>query len=197
MEKSKSSNRIVTICFLGLMAALCMVSNYLQIRLPIGGDAGTRIHFANAFCLLAGYLFGGVGGGLAAGIGASIFDLTDPVFAPEFYITFVFKFAMAFLCGLIAWSGGAQGRRFWRNVAAGVTGSLVYVALYLAKTYVVKFFIEKNDPATVWTVMLPKAATSLGNAAIAVVIAVPLAAALRRAFDSMNFDRYLTFGSRK
>lgn len=193
MSEKNQKNKVIFICFVGLMAALCMVSNYLQIRIPIGGDAGTRIHFGNIFCLLSGYLLGGIGGGLAAGIGASVFDLTDPIYAPEFYITFLFKFLMAFICGMIAYSGKKQGKSFGRNVVAGIAGQLTYIVLYLSKTFVVKYWIEKNEIATVWTMLIPKAATSLTNGAIAVIIAVPLAFALRKALDAAHLEQYLSF----
>ena len=192
MSEKNQKNKVIFICFVGLMAALCMVSNYLQIRLPIGGDLGTRIHFGNVFCLLSGYLLGGVGGGLAAGIGAAVFDLTDPVYAPEFYITFAFKFLMAFVCGIIAHAGKKEGKDFGRNVIAGIAGQLTYVVLYLSKTFVVKYWIEKNDLATVWTMMIPKAATSLTNGAIAVIVAVPLAFALRKALEAAHLEKYLS-----
>ena len=192
MSEKNQKNRVVFICFVGLMAALCMVSNYLQIRIPIGGDAGTRIHFGNIFCLLSGFLLGGAGGGLAAGIGAAVFDLTDPTFAPEFYITFIFKFLMAFVCGIIAYAGKKQGKNFGRNVVAGIAGQLTYIVLYLSKTFVVKYWIEKNDIATVWTMMIPKAATSLTNGAIAVIVAIPLTFALRKALEAAHLDQYLS-----
>ena len=192
MNEKNQKNKVIFICFVGLMAALCMVSNYLQIRIPIGGDAGTRIHFGNIFCLLSGFLLGGVGGGLAAGIGAAVFDLTDPIYAPEFYITFIFKFLMAFVCGIISYAGKKQGKNFGRNVVAGIAGQLTYIALYLSKTFVVKYWIEKNDLSTVWTMMIPKAATSLTNGAIAVVVAIPLAFALRKALEAAHLERYLS-----
>lgn len=192
MAEKNQKNKVVFICFVGLMAALCMVSNYLQVRIPIGGDAGTRIHFGNIFCLLSGFLLGGVGGGLAAGIGASVFDLLDPIYAPEFYITFLFKFLMAFVCGVIAYAGKKQGKSIRNNIIAGVAGQLTYIVLYLAKTFAVKYWIEKNEIATVWTMLVPKAATSLTNGAIAVIVAVPLAMALRKALQTARLDRYLS-----
>ena len=196
MSEKNQNNKIIFISFVGLMAALCMVGNYLQIKLPINGDIGTRIHFGNVFCLLAGYLFGGVGGGLAAGIGAAIFDQTDPAYASEFYFSFCFKFLMAFVCGIIAHSGAKQGKSLPRNIIAGVCGQLTYSTLYIAKTFVVKFWIEKNDIATVWTLLIPKIATTLVNGAIAVVVAIPLVFALRKALEAAHLDRYLTAGEK-
>ncbi len=62
-------NRVYTITFIGVMSAVVFVSNYLSI--PV---ASSRVHMANAVCLLAGMLFGGLQGGLAAGLGSALFD---------------------------------------------------------------------------------------------------------------------------
>ena len=40
-----------------------------------------------------------------------------------------------------------EGKDFGRNVIAGIAGQLTYVVLYLSKTFVVKYWIEKNDIA--------------------------------------------------
>ena len=45
----------------GVMAALVFVITYFRIPL-----FGSKVHFANAMCLLAGLLFGPLSGGLAA-----------------------------------------------------------------------------------------------------------------------------------
>lgn len=57
------------IVIIGLMAALCLVSNYFSFPIPIGIDK-SRIHLGNVFCILSAFMLGPVGGGLAAGIGA-------------------------------------------------------------------------------------------------------------------------------
>ena len=59
---------------IGLMAALCLVSNYFSIPIPIGIDS-SRIHLGNVFCIFSAFLLGPVGGGLAAGIGAFFYDI--------------------------------------------------------------------------------------------------------------------------
>ena len=47
---------------IGLMAALCLVSNYFSIPIPIGIDK-SRIHLGNVFCILSAFMLGPVGGG--------------------------------------------------------------------------------------------------------------------------------------
>ena len=67
-----NSNRFPTsrIVLIGVMAAMIVVVTFF--RFPL---LGSKIHFANAMCLLAGLLLGPVGGGLAAGIGSFLYDV--------------------------------------------------------------------------------------------------------------------------
>ncbi len=102
MATSNHSKKITIydIVLIGLMAALCFVGTYLHIDIPTPlGKA--MIHFGNIFCLLSGMLLGGVRGGLAAGIGSMLYDVLDPAYISECWITFINKFMMAFLCGII------------------------------------------------------------------------------------------------
>lgn len=96
MQNTKNSNKYSTrqIAFIGVMAAIVFVSNYIQIKIPVGVNDMTRIHVANAFCLLAGIVLGPVQGGLAAGIGSALYDVLDPVYITSAPFTFVFKFLM-------------------------------------------------------------------------------------------------------
>lgn len=173
---------VAYICFIGLMAALCFVSNYFQI--PIATPLGsTRIHFGNVFCLLSGYLLGGVGGGLAAGIGNFLYDLVDPRFIASAPFTFVFKFMMAYVCAVIAYGWGKKAKNLGLNILGGIGGALTYVVLYLSKNFITYYFIQGMELPTVLIDLATKAPTSLFNALVAVVIAVPLAFALRAALE--------------
>ena len=51
------------IVIIGLMAALCLVSNYFSFPVPIGIDK-SRIHLGNVFCILSAFMLGPVGGGM-------------------------------------------------------------------------------------------------------------------------------------
>ena len=66
-----------------------------------GGDA-TSIHIGNAFCVLAALLLGGVYGGLAGAIGMGIADIMDPVYITGAPKTFVLKFCIGLIVGLVA-----------------------------------------------------------------------------------------------
>ncbi len=162
---------VKTIAMIGVMAALVFVGNTLQlpkIPTPLGP---TRIHLGNVMCILGGLIFGPVSGGFAAGIGGAIFDLTDPNYAKEFWITFIMKFAMAYVAGFIANIG--QKTKI-KVIIAAVAGSLSYVVLYLGKTFIVEYLIFNNPWQTVSGVLITKGTTSFINALLAMVVSVIL-----------------------
>lgn len=189
--QAQKRRTIYFIAFMGLMTALCFVSNYLQIQIPAIGSLKTRIHFGNVFCLLSGLLLGGLNGGLAAGLGAFLFDLLDPQFISGAPITFVFKFAMAAVCAAVAYHGGRKGKNNRWNLIGAVCGSLTYSVLYLAKNFITDLWIQRLEMNVVMINLWTKMGTTLVNGLLAVVIAVPLCAALRKALDSAHLSEKL------
>ena len=99
-----TQNRTVTkLAETALMAALCYVSfTFLQIKIPVPGGDATSIHIGNAFCVLAALLLGGVYGGLSGAIGMGIADIMDPVYITGAPKTFVLKFCIGLITGLVA-----------------------------------------------------------------------------------------------
>ena len=184
MQKEKFSlNSIVTV---GVMAAIIFVITYF-IRIPIPTPVGeTQLKLANAFCLLAGILFGGVKGGLAAGIGSMIFDLLNPKYIASAPFTLVFFFLMAFICGIIANIKSEDGEQKFGFVLLGsIVGALSYTFLYITKS-VITLVVSGSDFAAAFIACTPKLVTSLINAAIAVVIANILAPVLRKALKKVK-----------
>lgn len=174
-KQTFSTYRIV---FLAVMAAIVCVVTFF--RFPF---LGSKVHFANAMCLLSGLLFGGTGGGLAAGLGSALYDgLFGGYDFIQCLITFVSKFFMAYLCAVIAGTGGREHSRV-RTAAAGVAGSLSYVALYMLKTFVYQRFVYGYPYNTVWATMLSKLPASLINAVFAMIAAPILYAAIRPALS--------------
>ena len=145
----KNSSALVTkIVFTGVMAAIiCVITTF---RIPLGQS---KVHFANSMCLLGGYGF---------------FDAL---------ITFVSKFAMAWVTGVLykTWVLKKEEKSWKENllplVAACVLGALTYVALYMLKTWLFKMYVEPVPADTIPTVMIGKLIPSLINAAFAVVTA--------------------------
>ncbi len=174
-QKRKTLYRIITV---GLMAALVYVGNYLQIKIP-NGALVTRIHLGNSMCLLAGLLFGGVSGGLSSGVGAALYDLFDPAYITSAPFTFINKFAMGFTAGLL--NRAKIGNELARASLAAAAGQIVYIILYLIKTYFKMILVMDSTAEAAWTAVGTNAVTSLINGALAVVISVPLYFALKKA----------------
>ena len=97
------NNTVVKLAETALLAALCYVTfTFLQIKIPVPGGDATSIHIGNAFCVLAALLLGGVYGGLAGAIGMGIADIMDPVYITGAPKTFVLKFCIGLIVGLVA-----------------------------------------------------------------------------------------------
>lgn len=181
MNKNLTTKKLV---YVALFTALVYIfSRFFQI--PVVTPFGqTRFHLGNVFCLLAGILMGPGFGGLAAGIGSALFDLFDPVYFTSAPITFVTKFALAFVAGAIY-----RKRRELvdkkRLILANILGQLTYVFLYLLKTYITNKFVMGFTNEAVMAELIPKAGVSLFNALISVIIAFILAMPLLK---SVKFE---------
>lgn len=156
-------NPVHLLAALGMMTALVFVSNYFSV--PV---ASSRIHMANAVCLLAGLLFGGVRGFVAAGLGSALFDLTFPAYAAEAWITFINKGMMALVCGLLARGRLIKNAKV-RVPAAALLGAAVYIALYLFKSYIQKRYITPIPVETLGPVLVQKLTASLINGSFGVL----------------------------
>lgn len=177
---NKNTKRLAV---LGLLTALVFVSNYISIPIPTGFGV-TRVHVANGICILAAMLMGPWWGGLAAGIGSMFYDFTNPAYIVDAPYTFIFKFIMAAVAGLIAYSGGLKSKNLKRNIIGTISGALTYVVLYLVKNYIKQRFVEGFPPDAVIPAVLTKAVASLTNAVIAVIIAIILTKILRPTVES-------------
>ncbi|QNK40374.1 ECF transporter S component [Caproicibacter fermentans] len=175
----RSKNKTVNLALAGLMGALVFVATvFFKVQIPVGGDK-TMIGLANVFCILSGLLLGPVYGGLAAGVGSFLFDITNG-WASSAPVTLVTKFAMAWICGLIAWGGDGRGEKLSRVIVGAVAGSVSYSVLYLAYS-AVKELVLGDAAQTVQMVLLSKLGATATNAVFADIIAVPLYFAVRRA----------------
>lgn len=181
MNKNLTTKKLV---YVALFTALVYIfSRFFQI--PVVTPFGqTRFHLGNVFCLLAGILMGPGFGGLAAGLGSALFDLFDPVYFTSAPITFVTKFALAFVAGAIYKKRNELVDKK-RLVIAAILGQLTYVFLYLLKTYITNKFVMGFTNEAVMAELIPKAGVSLFNALISVIIAFILAMPLLK---SVKFE---------
>ena len=177
MEKKNTIYKIATI---GIFGALVFVSNMISIPIPVAIGDITRIHLGNTFCLLSGLVLGSLNGGLAAGIGSALYDLTNPAYIASAPFTFIFKFLMAFTAGLLSHTNERKGEKFLWNVLGCSLGQIVYIVLYIAKSFI-QGLLEGSAAMALIPSMVTKLTTSSVNALIAIVISIPLSIIIRKA----------------
>ncbi|MGO3017564.1 MAG: ECF transporter S component [Anaerococcus sp.] len=162
---------------LALFSALVFVfSAFLQI--PIATPFGqTRFHLGNALCLMAGILMTPVSGGLASGLGSVIFDLTNPLYFSSAPFTFINKFAMGYVTGLIYHKSRKKNKK--TMAIAGALGQITYIILYLGKNFIKSRFLLDLSIQAAMTELVQKGSVSLFNGVISVIFAVILASVLK------------------
>ncbi len=177
--KNQKFFTIRNITLVGVLAACVFVLTKFA-SIPIPTPLGkTALSLGNTMCILGSALFGPFVGGLSAGIGNALVDLTDPAWAPEFYITFINKFLMAFTAGLVMRYFRIAGdkARIW---IAGAAGSIVYVILYITKNIISGVMLKGFTlPVAIAETLTLKLPVSLANAALAVICAALLYLALK------------------
>lgn len=175
------------LCQIAVLAAVVFAASGLRVQIPLA-VGNTAVHLGNVPCLLAGLLLGPAAGGLASGLGAAIYDLTNPLYVSSAPFTFVFKFLLGAVAGLIAHSGDRAGTDFRRNLLGAVTGSVTYTALYVGKSFLTNIFFLEMPASTAWVTVLPKLGASALNAAVAIAASLPLSAAIRLALKKSGYE---------
>lgn len=122
------------IVFAALMAALTVAGSALRVTLPLDIAGTTSFHLGNIMCALSGILLGPWLGGLASGLGSAIYDIMNPLYISECWITFLTKGAYGLVAGLIIRAGGKKFG-YVKALLATLSGALTYAVLYLAKSY--------------------------------------------------------------
>ena len=177
MKQTLSTRKLVTAA---LLAALTVVGSALRITLPLDIAGTTSFHLGNVMCALSGILLGPWLGGAAAGIGSAMYDMFNPLYISEAWITFLMKFAYGLAAGLVIRIGkGNWG--YGRAVAASAAGAVTYGLLYLAKSYFYSgLLIHGLEPAAALVTVVGKLPATIFNAVIAIVFAPVLAVAIRK-----------------
>ena len=182
MERTSSASTR-KIVFTALMAALTVAGSALRITIPVDIAGTTSFHLGNIMCALGGILLGPWYGALAAGLGSAIYDMMNPLYISEAWITFLTKAAYGLAAGLVI----RCGKKPWtyaRASAATVAGALTYAVLYLAKTCFYSGMLLKGLPleAAALTVVTKLPAT-IFNMVVAIVFAPMLAVSIRKALE--------------
>ena len=167
--------------FAALMAALTVAGSALRIKVPLDISGFSAFHLGNIMCALSGILLGPWLGGAAAGLGSAIYDMFDPVYISECWLTFLMKGAYGVIAGLIAgkWNGS-----YVRALLAAVGGAITYAVLYLAKSYFYSGrLVSGLTPEAALLNLVGKLPATFFNALIAVVCAPVLAIAISEALQ--------------
>ena len=171
-----------------LLAALTVAGSAMRITLPIDIAGTTSFHLGNIFCALSGILLGPWLGGLAAGLGSAIYDMFNPLYISEAWITFLFKGAYGLAAGLVVWSA----KKEWgypRAIIGTSAGALVYAALYLLKSYFYSgLLLHGLTPDAAWLTVFAKLPSTIFNAAVAIIFAPILAIAIRTALNKAHLS---------
>ncbi len=178
MKNRKLTTR--KIVFAALMAALTVVGSGLRITIPISIAGTTAFHLGNIFCALSGILLGPWVGGLAAGLGSAIYDMFNPMYIAECWLTFLMKGVYGLVAGLVA-CGGKKEWNYGRAILAALCGAVTYAAEYLAKSYFKALFVQGVAPVAALLTVGEKLPATIFNAAVAIIFAPILATAIRSA----------------
>ena len=182
----QKNNTVMKIAQTALLAALCYVSfTFLQIKIPMPGGDATSLHIGNAFCVLGALLLGGVYGGLAGAIGMSIADIMDPVYITVAPKTFVLKFCIGLIVGLVAHKvakiNESTDKKYvfkWSVIAsvAGLAFNVIADPLvgYFYKQYILGQPQEMASVLAKWSTM-----TTFVNAVVSTILVAVIYNALR------------------
>ncbi len=168
MSGKSQDSKTYRIVFVGVMAAIVFVITYL--RIPF---LGSKLSVGNAFCLLSGLLFGPAAGGLAAGFGSFLYDVIAGGYdIGQALITFVSKFAMAYICALIAQTYKKDRPESNTKIIIGsIVGALSYVALYMLKSFIFGLTVDGLTMDGTMVKLASKLPASMINAVAAMIIA--------------------------
>lgn len=166
-----------------LLAALTTAGSAIRITLPLEIAGTTSFHLGNILCALSGILLGPWLGGAAAGLGSAIYDMMNPLYISEAWITFLTKGAYGLVPGLIM----LLWKKDWGYIKAAIAafgGALTYAALYLFKSYYYSGILMKGlTSEAALLAMSLKIPATVFNAALAIIFAPILAVAIRKALE--------------
>ncbi|MCI8938037.1 MAG: ECF transporter S component [Lachnospiraceae bacterium] len=184
------NQHVQKIAMTGLIAALSyVVFTFLQIKIPLPGGDATSIHLGNAVCVLGALILGGFYGGLGGAVGMTIGDLLDPVYIIYAPKTFLLKFCIGLITGVIAHKIGKITSEtnhskvvFWTSFAAA--GGLLFNVIFDPLIGYCYKRIILGKPAADVTLAWNIASTSINavtSAIVSVLVYLALRPALRKA----------------
>ena len=183
-QQTISTKKLVLVA---LLAALTVVGSGLRIVIPISIAGTTAFHLGNVICALSGILLGPWLGGLAAGLGSAIYDMFNPLYISEAWLTFLMKGAYGLSAGFVIrlckdnWGYG-------KATLAASAGALTYATLYLAKSFIKAVWVQGVAASGALIVVGEKLPATVFNGAVAVIFAPMLAIAIRAALKKNHLS---------
>lgn len=197
MKKKITTKRIV---LTALMAALTVVGSAIRVTMPVDIAGTTSFHLGNIMCALSGLLLGPWFGGLAAALGSAIYDLTNPLYIAESWITFLTKGAYGLIAGLVFWYGDRfflAIRNLWKKAVqagylkaavASAFGAVTYAILYLLKSYLKGIWVSELTHEAAMLSVASKIPATVFNGVIAIIFAPILIVAIRAALKRNHLE---------
>ena len=122
-----------------------------------------------------------------AGVGSALYDLTNPAYAPECWITLITKGVMGLVAGLAM--ADREEPKYGRCTVSAALGCVAYYILYFFKSFAYDGLLMGGLTASVAAAALPlKIPASLFNGAVAIILAPPLCVALRRSLKRTHIQ---------
>ena len=174
------------IAMAGLLAALTAVGSAIRITVPVDLVGTSSIHLGNIFCALSGILLGPGMGGLAAGLGSAIYDMTNPIYISECWLTFLMKGGYALAAGLTF--KYLKTGEYLRDLLATAAGAVTYALLYLGKTFLKGVVVSGLTSAAAFIATGAKLPATTFNMAVAIAVSPILASAIRRALKQNHIS---------
>jgi uncharacterized membrane protein len=178
--KQKLSTKRIAMA--GLMAALTAVGSGIRVVIPVSIGGNTAFHLGNIFCALSGILLGPWLGGAAAGLGSFLFDMSNPMYAAEAWLTFLMKGAYGLSAGLVI-RAFRKDWGYWKAILATASGAFIYAIVYLGKNYLETMIVQGVVAAGAWVAVTTRLPATIFNAAVAMIFAPILAVAIRKALE--------------
>lgn len=177
------------IALVGLLAALTCVGSAIRITIPLDIAGTTSFHLGNILCALSGIILGPWLGGAAAGLGSAIYDLFNPLYISECWLTFLMKFGYGLAAGLVIRCGKGGSWHYLQALLATAAGAAAYAVLYLCKSYFYSgLLIHGLEPAAALATVVLKLPATAFNAGVALVIAPVLAVAVGKALRKQHLS---------
>ena len=177
------------IVFAAMMAALTAAGSALRITMPLSIAGTTSFQLGNIMCALSGILLGPGLGGLAAGMGSAIYDMFNPAYIDEAWLTFLMKGAYGLASGMVIRISRKEPA-YLNSTLAALAGALCYAALYLLKSYYKAIWIQGVAAGAAWIVVLDKLPATIFNGAVAVIFAPVLAITIHKALKQNHLTLY-------